>query len=327
MTDVLAGGTGDGPAWIPIIGWYAVEIQHRSPQEAAADPTLLHNVMRDASLLFRPDAHVIQLDEALIAGAAGAELEWAAPFGRPATSRPPWSGGTLPQAAPEPANQPAVGVLLEVQRRIRSDDAELGLAVVMPGPAQLASALAGEDVPARAETGDADSEDALDLASQMLAALVRRVGEVGVDCLIFEEPGPFSGQAIVDSWAPLRNLARYYGCPIVLVDSGQPPARLPAARARDLGADAVVMPASAWSPSTSSPVIGIGLRDELREGGREAASLVAETRFSGWRLASTLGAVAPDTRLERVLAFVEAIGRGAAVGTRQVTRHDPMGER
>jgi hypothetical protein len=303
----LSGEPVDQPAWIPIVGWYAAEIQHRTAQEAASDPTVLHNLLRDAQHLFRADAHVIPMDEALIAAAAGAALSWAGPAGRPVSIGSPWADGGLPVAPPAADSQPGIAVMLEVQRRLRATDRAVALAAFVPGPGRLAAVLAGEDVAERAEAGDADAQDALDLASQLLAALVRSIGETGIDCLLVDEPAIGRSSLLVDAWSPIPNLARYYGNSIIVIEADPTMAGEAHRLGRELGIDALIVPAGFAAETATGPVLGIGVGGELLDGQRNPASLVADLELTSRPLISSLGPVPAGVRVEALKTFADSL--------------------
>jgi uroporphyrinogen decarboxylase-like protein len=206
------------PLFAPIVFRLAMRIEQVKWREFAEDPTEAMFVLRAARKLFGQDLGVAWFDTWLEAEAAGFAVErddLGRVMGEPRRPARLASVAAVLEAVP-------VRHAIEIVRRFGLE--QQPVAGMLTGPATLRARL------------DGATADPLAYGAELAVALARAYCDAGAAALLVAEEKASPDLADFAAFAPVANLARYYGTPVILL-SRHPlsPAGLAAADAATAG--------------------------------------------------------------------------------------------
>jgi hypothetical protein len=187
------------PLFAPIVFRLAMRVEQVKWSEFAEDPTEAMYVLRAARKLFGQDLGVAWFDTWLEAEAAGVMVE-RDDLGR-VLGEPEGPAALAPVA--DALEAAPVRQAIEIVRRFGLE--QQAVAGLLTGPATL-----------RARLGSAASHP-LAYAAELAVTLARAYCEAGAAVLLVAEEEASPNLAELETFAPVVNLARYYGTPIILL--------------------------------------------------------------------------------------------------------------
>ena len=205
----------------PLVLVQAAEIEALPVTEFLTDPTKLAKGLTALHQALDTDAVVTAGADALLAEAAGAEVDWSryppAVAGHPAAA----SGGSLPAGAAEAAAaHPRVEAAVEATARLAATLPEPALVAALTGPATLASQLGGEWFGAAAAEGGAEVDRFFEEVGTIALAVTKRFLEAGANLIVLVEaaaPPEASWAAWRSAVTPLANVTRFHQAAPVMV--------------------------------------------------------------------------------------------------------------
>jgi acetophenone carboxylase len=204
----------------------AAEIEALPVTEFLTNPTKLAKGLTALHQALGTDAVVTAGADALLAEAAGAELDWSAY--PPKVVSHPGAGGSLPlEVAERATTHPRVEAAVEATARLAATvPRDPALVAALTGPATLAAQVGGEWFTATANNGSPEAGAFLEAVGQVALAVTRRFLEAGASLVVLvEEQAP--PEPVHEAWrsavTPLANVTRFHqGTPVMVFESASP---------------------------------------------------------------------------------------------------------
>ena len=210
----------------PLVLAQAAEIEALPVREFLENPTKLSKGLAALHQALATDAVVTAGADALLAEAAGAELDW--------RSYPPkvvsysGAGGSLAaEVAERAATHPRVEAAVEATARLAATvPGDPALVAALTGPATLAAQLGGEWFTAAASDGSSDADAFMEIAGRVALTVTKRFLEAGANLVVLvEEQAP--PEPVHEAWrsavTPLANVTRFHqGAAVMVFESAAP---------------------------------------------------------------------------------------------------------
>jgi uroporphyrinogen-III decarboxylase len=195
-----------------------------------SDPTTLAESLQSCQKLFKYDGIAILLDTTLEAEACGCQLSWE-------EGEPPkvvshiWADGKDPESLDVSAieRQGRIPVVLEVAKRLtQTMGREVAMLGVITGPLTLSRHLMGEAFNYLADNDSHAFMKMMDLSGKIASKLTKAFGELNFDAVIladerFSSLYPVHYPKIQPTLKTLRNLAKFYDIPLIILTRRVPP--------------------------------------------------------------------------------------------------------